>query len=123
MPFSPSDDNNETNGESLSMFSCTPADNEIAGYPTCLCCQLRLASATRRISRDLSRRGFISKGGASLASLGLFSSAGARAAPANFTSPIVFTNFMLFDGKSKSLRGGLGFELMAIVSSGSPAMT
>ena len=89
------------------MFSCTPADNEIAGYPTCLCCQLRLASAARRISRDLSRRGFISKGGASLASLGLFSSAGARAAPANFTSPIVFTNFMLFDGKSKSLRGGL----------------
>jgi imidazolonepropionase-like amidohydrolase len=45
--------------------------------------------------------------GASLASLGLFQPAGTRAAPPGPTPPIVFGNFLLFDGKSDALRGGL----------------
>ncbi len=84
------------------MFSCTAAD-----YPTCLCCQPQLQFAARRINRDLSRRGFVAGAGASLATLGLFRPESAQAAARGPTSPVVFGNFLLFDGKSKDLRGGL----------------
>jgi len=40
-------------------------------------------------------------------SLGLVPSIGAQAAPPGPTPPIVFGNFLLFDGKSRALRGGL----------------
>ncbi len=55
----------------------------------------------------MSRRGFIAGVGASLTSLGLVQPVGAQAAPPGPTPPIVFGNFLLFDGKSKDLRGGL----------------
>jgi imidazolonepropionase-like amidohydrolase len=91
----------------VSMFSCTSADQpELSGFPTCLCCQPQLQSAARRISRDLSRRGFLAGAGVSLASLGLVQPTGARAAPPRPTAPVVFGNFLLFDGKSDVLRGG-----------------
>ncbi len=90
------------------MFSCTSADQvDLSCYPTCPCCQPQLQLAARRINLDLSRRGFIAGVGASLASLGLFRPHGARAAPPGPMPPIVFGNFLLFDGKSKALRGGL----------------
>src|SRR5690242_12893026 len=91
------------------MFSCTSADqaDHSVVYPTCLCCQPQLQFAARRINRDLSRRGFIAGAGASLAPLGLFPPASAQAAPPGPTPPVVFGNFLLFDGKSKALRGGL----------------
>ena len=89
------------------MFSCTSADkNESSSYQACACCQPQLQSAARRIDRDLSRRGFIAGAGASVASLGLFPPASARAATGP-APPIVFKNFQLFDGKSKTLRAGL----------------
>jgi imidazolonepropionase-like amidohydrolase len=75
--------------------------------PTCLCCAPQLRSAARRISREMSRRGFIAGAGASLTSLGLVRSAGAQAAPPGPVPPTVFGNFRLFDGKSKALGGGL----------------
>jgi imidazolonepropionase-like amidohydrolase len=88
------------------MFSCTSADQpEISSFPTCRCCQPQLALAARRISRDISRRGFVAGTGASLASLGFVRSA--RAQATGPTPPTVFSNFMLFDGKSQALRGGL----------------
>jgi len=88
------------------MFECTSVDQaELSGSPTCLCCQPQLQSAAGRINRDLSRRGFIAGAGASLASLGLLPAA-ARAAPSRPTTPIVFGNFLLLDGKSDGLRGG-----------------
>jgi imidazolonepropionase-like amidohydrolase len=90
------------------MFSCTSADEAGPfGSPTCLCCQPQLQSAARRIHRDLSRRGFIAGAGTSLASLGLVRRAGAQAAPPRPAAPIVFANFLLFDGKSDAVRGGL----------------
>jgi hypothetical protein len=90
------------------MFSCTPTDQVgLSSGPGCLCCQPQLQSAARRINRDLSRRGFIAGTGASLASLGLFRPASARAAPGGPTPPTVLANFLLFDGKSKDLRAGL----------------
>ena len=108
MPFPAAMITMKTNGESLSMFSCTPADDETRAIRPALV-----------VSRDLRRLLETNKPRIYLDAVlfrrvaphlrpsGLFSSAGARAAPANFTSPIVLTNFMLFDGKSKSLRGGL----------------
>jgi len=87
------------------MFACTPADQSVPSpSPGCSCCQPQLQSAARRINRDLSRRGFVVGAGASLASLGLFSSRVRAAGP---TPPVVFSDFMLFDGKSNALRGGL----------------
>jgi imidazolonepropionase-like amidohydrolase len=79
----------------------------MSSCPTCLCCMPQLQSATRRINREMSRRGFIAGAGASLASLGFVRPAGAQAASPGATPPIVFANFRLFDGKSKDLRDGL----------------
>lgn len=75
--------------------------------PTCPCCHPQLRSAARRIDLALSRRGFIAGAGTSLASLGLFGSAAAQAAVPRAMPPIVFANFLLFDGQSEALRGGL----------------
>jgi len=87
------------------MFACEPADQVgLSGSLSCHCCQPQLRAAADRIDRDLSRRGFIAGAGASLASLGL--ARPARAQPVS-PRPIVFANFRLFDGRSKSLRGGL----------------
>jgi imidazolonepropionase-like amidohydrolase len=61
---------------------------------------------TRRINADLSRRGFVAGIGASLTALGLPRAARAQGASSP-TPPTVFRNFMLFDGKSNALRGGL----------------
>jgi imidazolonepropionase-like amidohydrolase len=90
------------------MFSCTPADQaDLSGGPACLRCLPQLRSVSHRINRDLSRRGFIAGVGASVAALGLFPPASARAAPAGPTPPVVFANFRLFDGKSDTLREGV----------------
>jgi imidazolonepropionase-like amidohydrolase len=90
------------------MFSRRSADQvDLSSCPTCLCCTPQLQSAARRISREMSRRGFIAGVGASLTSLGLVQPVGARAAPPGPTPPIAFGNFLLFDGKSRDLRGGL----------------
>ncbi len=64
-----------------------------------------IQAASQRISADLSRRGFIAGATASVASLGLFSSA--KAAPQAPARPILFTNVRLFDGTSSGLRDGL----------------
>jgi hypothetical protein len=90
------------------MLSRTSSDQvALSSCSTCLCCMPQLQSAARRINREMSRRGFVAGVGASLTSLGLVQSARAQAAPPGPTPPIVFGNFLLFDGKSKSLRGGL----------------
>src|SRR5580700_1102433 len=91
----------------VTMFSCTTADQVTPSSSTCACCQPQLCSASRRINRELSRRGFITGTGASLASLGFLQPIRAQAAPPRSAPPIVFGNFLLFDGKSKALRGGL----------------
>jgi imidazolonepropionase-like amidohydrolase len=64
-----------------------------------------IQTATHRIAADLSRRGFIAGVTASVASLGLFSSA--QAAPEPPARPILFTNLRLFDGTSSNLRDGV----------------
>jgi imidazolonepropionase-like amidohydrolase len=89
------------------MYACTPADDsaEAAPHVGCGCCAPQVRSIARRIDRELSRRGFIAGVGASLASLGF--SPRARAQAAEGARPVVFSNFLLFDGKSSALRGGL----------------
>src|SRR5262245_43540372 len=92
----------------MPMLSRTSADHaHLSDYPCCPCCQPQLQLAARRIDHNLSRRGFIAGAAASVAALGLFPPASARAATAGPTPPIAFGNFLLFDGKSKTLRGGV----------------
>ncbi len=89
------------------MFSCTSVDTaSLAGHMGCLCHKPEIHSLTRRISADLSRRGFVAGLATSIASLGLPKLASAQAAPApgGPSRPILFTNVRLFDGKSSMLR-------------------
>ncbi len=87
------------------MFSCTSDDEgDIDGRGGCVCCRPQIQSLTRRIDEALSRRGFIAGVGASLTSLGFLRRAHAQSEE---PPPIVLTNFLLFDGQSSSLRGGL----------------
>ena len=91
----------------MSSSNTSPDQVQPSCSPACLCCQPQLQLAARRINHELSRRGFIAGVGASLAALGLFSSKVAQAAAPGPARPIAFRNFLLFDGKSKQLRGGL----------------
>jgi imidazolonepropionase-like amidohydrolase len=106
------------------MFSCSSDDRpEAEAPPGCACCRGELQSLTRRITADLSRRGFVAGIGASLAALGLPRKAGAQAASGP-TPPTVLTNFQLFDGKSNALRGGLALIVeggrITAVATGNP---
>src|SRR5580700_11117187 len=112
-------------GRKSRMFSCSSGDQpEAAPSPGCLCCRGELQSLTRRITADLSRRGFVAGIGASVAALGFPRAARAQGV-SNPTPPIVFTNFLLFDGKSNALRGGLSLIVeggrIKAVASGNPA--
>jgi imidazolonepropionase-like amidohydrolase len=92
------------------MFSCESGDTAaLAGHAGCLCHRPEIQSVTRRISADLSRRGFVAGMAASTGMLGLprFVSAQPASASARTSRPILFTNFRLFDGKSSTLREGL----------------
>ena len=89
------------------MFTCTSGDEPNSpGRQGCLCCRREIQAASRRIDAQLSRRGFVAGMGASLASLGFVRRAGAETG-AGPRPPVAFTNFLLFDGKSSALRGGL----------------
>jgi imidazolonepropionase-like amidohydrolase len=105
------------------MFSCSSGDpSQAEGSLGCSCCGSELQSVTRRITADLSRRGFVAGIGASVAALGLPRAARAQTSP---PPPIVFTNFLLFDGTSNALRGGLALIVeggrIKAVATGNPA--
>lgn len=72
---------------------------------SCSCHISAMQIASRRISADLTRRGFVAGVAASVATLGLFPTA--RAAAQETPRRTLFTNFRLFDGTSSSLRDGL----------------
>jgi imidazolonepropionase-like amidohydrolase len=76
---------------------------------SCLCDKTQAQYANRRISADLSRRGFVTGLAASMLSLVLpgLSQAQSTLPPAPPAKPVLFTNFRLFDGKSTTLRDGL----------------
>lgn len=98
------------------MLNCTPeaAPDTHAG---CLCHRPEIRSLTRRLGREMSRRGFVA---ASLASV----AAPALAQP-TAPRPILLTNFRLFDGTSPSLRTGLRLLVeggrIKSLASGNPA--
>src|SRR5262245_5840368 len=87
------------------MFTCTSVDDVAAPASGCFCCQPTLRSAAGRITRELSRRGMLAGAASSLAGLGF--APAVRAAPPQAAAPIVFANFLLFDGKAAALRGGV----------------
>jgi imidazolonepropionase-like amidohydrolase len=110
------------------MFSCTSGDQDaFVGHVDCLCHRPELQRLSRRISGDLSRRGFVAGVASSVAALGMpkFASAQSAPVPAAPSRPILFTNFRLFDGKSDSLRDGLRLlvegNLVKTVAEGNPA--
>jgi imidazolonepropionase-like amidohydrolase len=76
---------------------------------SCLCDKSQAQYANRRISADLSRRGFVTGLAASMLSLILpgLSHAQSNPPPGPPAKPVLFTNFRLFDGKSSTLRDGL----------------
>jgi imidazolonepropionase-like amidohydrolase len=89
------------------MFSCTSdGDADPVNRTGCLCHRPEIQLLTRRVSTDLSRRGFVAGVATSIASLGLSRYATAQPVPAPPLRPILFTNFRLFDGKSGALREG-----------------
>ncbi|WP_249680606.1 metal-dependent hydrolase family protein [Roseococcus pinisoli] len=98
------------------MLNCTPEEAAPSAHIGCLCHRPEIRSLTRRLGREMSRRGFVA---ASVSAAAL--PALAQTAP----RPIVFTNFRLFDGNAASLRDGLRLRVeggrIAALASGSPA--
>lgn len=95
----------------------------------CPCARAQAEYANRRISADLSRRGFVAGMAASMLGLivpglGNAQSADPPNAPAR---PVTFTNFRLFDGKSSTLRDGLFMSLdgnrVGHIGTGQPGST
>ena len=108
------------------MLSCTSSDTAFSGgHSGCLCHKPEIRSLTRRISADLSRRGFVAGMVASAGLFGLPKFAGAQAAPVRNARPTFFTTFRLFDGRSDSLREGLRLLVVGnrieAVADGNPA--
>ncbi|MGL4291118.1 MAG: amidohydrolase family protein [Phreatobacter sp.] len=110
------------------MFSCTPVETATtAGHLGCLCHRPEIRSLNRRISADLSRRGFVAGMAGSIAALGLPKFAGGQSAavPPPPSRPVLFINSRLFDSKSGSLRQGLGLlvegSTIKAVADGNPA--
>src|SRR5271169_6197031 len=110
------------------MFFRTSGDSATSvDHAGCLCHRPEIHSLTRRISLAFSRRGFLAGMAASIASLGLPTSATAQSAqvPVRPVRPILFTNSRLFDGKSGTLREGLGLLVegnrIKAVADGNPA--
>ncbi len=108
------------------MVSCDSveplSDGQALGCP---CCRPEIQTLTRRINAKLSRRGFVAGAGAAIAGLGLANSARAQVAQPAPQPPIALTNFLLFDGKSGALRGGLSLLIeggrIKSIATGSPA--
>lgn len=90
---------------SISTF--TAADRRLGqGALACLCARSQVAYANRRISADLSRRGFVVGMGATLLA-SLFPGIARAAAPGGERAPVILTNLRLYDGKSAQLQDGL----------------
>jgi imidazolonepropionase-like amidohydrolase len=89
------------------MFSCTPGDAPApAGHVGCLCHRPEIQALSRRLTVDLSRRGFVAGLTASAAALGLPAPVKAQPGPGRPSGPILITNVSVFDGRSSDLRGG-----------------
>lgn len=95
--------------------------------PACACGHAQVLAAGRRITAEMTRRGFLGGAAAALAALGAPSLASAQAAPvpARPVAPIALRNLLLFDGRSASTRAGLqvlvrGTKIEAILEAAAP---
>lgn len=99
------------------MFHCAPEQAAPADHRGCLCHHPEIRSLTRRLGREMSRRGFVAASLAAAAAPALAQTAAPR--------PLLLTNFRLFDGTSPALRDGLRLlvedGLIKALASGNPA--
>lgn len=99
------------------MFACAPETATPAGHAGCLCHRPEIRALTRRLGREMSRRGFVAASLASVAAPALAQPAAPR--------PLLLTNFRLFDGTSPALRDGLRVLVqggrIAALTPGNPA--
>lgn len=99
------------------MLNCAPEEAVPDGRAGCLCHRPEIRALTRRLGREMSRRGFVAASLASVAAPALAQPAAPR--------PILFTNFRLFDGTLPGLRDGLRLlvegDRIRSLASGNPA--
>ena len=99
------------------MFDCSAENAAPAPHAGCLCHRPEIRSLSRRLGREMSRRGFVAAALATAAAPALSQPAGPR--------PILLTNFRLFDGTSPALRDGLSLLVeggrIRALASGNPA--
>lgn len=81
--------------------------NHVVAPPNCACCTAEVKQFTARVNLDLSRRGFVAGGGASVALLGLTAYSGPVRAQDAAGRVINFTNVKLFNGMDSDLKTGV----------------
>ncbi|MGL6211732.1 MAG: amidohydrolase family protein [Paracoccaceae bacterium] len=89
------------------IISKTASCNHTVARPSCPCCTAEVKQITSRINHDLSRRGFLAAGTASVAMLGLSAYSGPARAQQAQDNITVFTNVSLFNGTDADLKAGV----------------
>jgi Amidohydrolase family len=79
----------------------------VVARPGCACCTAEVRALTRTVNRDLSRRGFMSSGAASVALLGIAAYTPVKAQTVDPAKVTLFTNVRLFDGLALNTRDGV----------------
>ncbi len=79
----------------------------VVARPGCACCTTEVRALTRRVNTDLSRRGFMASGAASVALLGIAAYTASNAQAVEPKKVTLFTNVRLFDGLALNIRNGV----------------
>jgi imidazolonepropionase-like amidohydrolase len=89
------------------IISKSSACNHVVARPNCACCTAEVKQLTAAVNHDLSRRGFLATGTASVAMLGLAAYSGPARAQDAKDSVVVITNVRLFNGTDADLKAGI----------------
>jgi imidazolonepropionase-like amidohydrolase len=84
----------------------------VVARPGCACCTAEVRALTRKVNTDLSRRGFMSSGAASVALLGIAAYTPVKAQTVDPKTVSLFTNVRLFDGLALNTRDGVSVLVM-----------
>ena len=78
----------------------------VVARPGCACCTAEVRALTYKVTSDLSRRGFMAGGAASVALLGIAAYTPVKAQTVDPKTVTLFTNVRLFDGLAQNTRDG-----------------